>query len=120
LGNRRPVKNNRTGHLDQYLDPASVYRNIVRKYGLETGIGQPTSRAEGCVGIGPLPRRVSPIFALGAGDPPPRPSTEITLVKYPAAGRGQSPARRQPPCRFKPAIRAFVPAATASPMMFDR
>jgi integrase/recombinase XerD len=34
----RPVKNNRTGHLDRHLDPASVYRNIVRKYGLETGI----------------------------------------------------------------------------------
>lgn len=34
----RPVKNNRTGQLDRPLDPASVYRNIVRKYGLETGI----------------------------------------------------------------------------------
>ena len=34
----RPVRNNRTGHLDRPLDPASVYRNIVRKYGLETGI----------------------------------------------------------------------------------
>jgi integrase/recombinase XerD len=34
----RPVKNNRTGHLDRHLDPASVYRNIVLKYGLETGI----------------------------------------------------------------------------------
>ena len=34
----RPVKNNRTGRLDRPLDPASVYRNIVRKYGLETGI----------------------------------------------------------------------------------
>ena len=34
----RPVKNNRTGRLDRHLDPASVYRNIVRKYGLETGI----------------------------------------------------------------------------------
>jgi integrase/recombinase XerD len=32
------VKNNRTGHLDRHLDPASVYRNIVCKYGLETGI----------------------------------------------------------------------------------
>src|SRR6202035_4647294 len=30
----RPVTNNRTGDLD----PASVYQNIVRKYGLETGI----------------------------------------------------------------------------------
>jgi integrase/recombinase XerD len=29
----RPVKNNRTGRLDRHLDPASVYRNIVRKYG---------------------------------------------------------------------------------------
>ena len=34
----RPVKNNRTGRLDRPLDPASVYRNIVRKYGEETGI----------------------------------------------------------------------------------
>ena len=31
----RPVKNNRTGRLDRHLDPASVYQNIVRKYGLE-------------------------------------------------------------------------------------
>src|ERR1700687_4398683 len=30
----RPVKNNRTGRLDRHLDPASVYWNIVRKYGL--------------------------------------------------------------------------------------
>jgi len=28
----------RTGELDRPLDPASVYRNIVRKYGLDTGI----------------------------------------------------------------------------------
>jgi site-specific recombinase XerD len=34
----RPVTNNRTGELDRSLDPALVYRNIVRKYGLETGI----------------------------------------------------------------------------------
>jgi integrase len=34
----RPVKNNRTGELERHLDPASVYRNIVRKYGIETGI----------------------------------------------------------------------------------
>ena len=34
----RPVKNNRTGRLDRPLDPASVYRNIVVKYGSETGI----------------------------------------------------------------------------------
>jgi integrase/recombinase XerD len=34
----RPVKNNRTGRLDRALDPASVYRNIVVKYGQETGI----------------------------------------------------------------------------------
>src|SRR5712692_9986983 len=32
----RPVTNNRTGDLDRPLDPASVYRNIVLKYGLET------------------------------------------------------------------------------------
>jgi integrase/recombinase XerD len=35
----RPVQNNRTPEkLDRPLDPASVYRNILRKYGLETGI----------------------------------------------------------------------------------
>jgi integrase/recombinase XerD len=34
----RPVKNNRTGTLDKHLDPGSVYRNIVRKYGRETSI----------------------------------------------------------------------------------
>jgi integrase/recombinase XerD len=35
----RPVKNNRTKEkLDRALDPASVYRNIVRHYGLSTGI----------------------------------------------------------------------------------
>ncbi len=35
----RPVKNNRTGRLDGHLDPGSIYRNVVRKYGLSTGIG---------------------------------------------------------------------------------
>jgi len=34
----RPVKNNRTGTLERHLDPGSVYRNIVLKYGTETGI----------------------------------------------------------------------------------
>jgi integrase/recombinase XerD len=34
----RPMVNNRTGDLDRPLDPASLYRNIVQKYGLETGI----------------------------------------------------------------------------------
>jgi integrase/recombinase XerD len=34
----RPVTNNRTGDLERPLDPASVYQNIVKKYGLETGI----------------------------------------------------------------------------------
>jgi site-specific recombinase XerD len=34
----RPVKNNRTGELRRFLNANSVYRNIVRKYGLETGI----------------------------------------------------------------------------------
>lgn len=39
----RPIRNNRTGHLDRHLDPASVYRNIVRKYGLETGVSAEVS-----------------------------------------------------------------------------
>jgi integrase/recombinase XerD len=34
----RPVKNNRSGTLDKHLEPCSVYRNIVSKYGRETGI----------------------------------------------------------------------------------
>src|SRR5271165_1672663 len=34
----RPVKNNRTGTLDKHLEPGSIYRNVVRKYGQETGI----------------------------------------------------------------------------------
>ena len=34
----RPVKNNRTGTLDKHLDPSAIYKNIVAKYGLETGI----------------------------------------------------------------------------------
>jgi integrase/recombinase XerD len=34
----RPVTNNRTGTLDRHLDPGSLYRNIVVKYGRATGI----------------------------------------------------------------------------------
>jgi site-specific recombinase XerC len=34
----KPVTNNRTGELERALDPASVYRNIVLEYGLETGV----------------------------------------------------------------------------------
>jgi site-specific recombinase XerD len=34
----RPVKNNRTGTLNRHLDPGSIYRNVVRKYGIELGI----------------------------------------------------------------------------------
>jgi len=34
----RPVKNNRTGTLKGHLNPGSIYRNVVQKYGLETGI----------------------------------------------------------------------------------
>jgi len=34
----RPVKTNRTGTLDKHLEPGSVYRNIVQKYGRATGI----------------------------------------------------------------------------------
>jgi integrase/recombinase XerD len=34
----RPVKNNRTGTLEKHLDPGSVYRNSVQKYGRGTGI----------------------------------------------------------------------------------
>jgi integrase/recombinase XerD len=36
----RPVRNNRTADkLDRPLDPASIYRNIVRHYGLQVGVG---------------------------------------------------------------------------------
>src|SRR5919108_4616420 len=34
----RPIKNNVTGALDRPLNPNSLYRNIVQKYGLETGV----------------------------------------------------------------------------------
>jgi integrase/recombinase XerD len=34
----RPVRNDRTGTLDKHLDPGSIYRNVVRKNGLATGI----------------------------------------------------------------------------------
>jgi len=34
----RPVKNNRTGTLGKHLEPGSVYRNIIIKYGRETGV----------------------------------------------------------------------------------
>lgn len=34
----RPVEEQPEGRFDRHLDPASVYGNIVRKYGLETGI----------------------------------------------------------------------------------
>lgn len=34
----RPVKNNRTGTLRRHLNPDSIYRSIVRKYGTETGL----------------------------------------------------------------------------------
>jgi integrase len=40
----RPVKNNRSlERLDRPLDPASVYRNIVRHYGLAAGISREVS-----------------------------------------------------------------------------
>ena len=31
------MKNNRTGTLEKHLEPGSVYRNTVRKYGRDTG-----------------------------------------------------------------------------------
>ena len=34
----RPVRNNRTGELERALNPNSIYRNVVRKYGLATGL----------------------------------------------------------------------------------
>ncbi len=34
----RPVRNNKTGELEKHLNPNSIYRNIVRKYGLSTGL----------------------------------------------------------------------------------
>jgi integrase len=34
----RPVTNNRTKQLERALNPNSVYRNIIQKYGLEKGI----------------------------------------------------------------------------------
>ena len=34
----RPVRNNKTGMLDKALDPGSIYQNIVKKYGQDTGL----------------------------------------------------------------------------------
>lgn len=34
----RPVLSNRTGELEKPLDPNSIYRNVVRKHGQETGL----------------------------------------------------------------------------------
>src|SRR5271155_2822940 len=34
----RPVTNNRTKELEKALNPNSIYRNIMLKYGLETGV----------------------------------------------------------------------------------
>jgi site-specific recombinase XerD len=34
----RPVRNNRTGELNRPLNPNSVYRNILRKYGASAGV----------------------------------------------------------------------------------
>jgi len=34
----RPVRNNRTGELNRALNPNSVYRNILRKYGHQSGL----------------------------------------------------------------------------------
>ncbi len=34
----RPVRNNRTKELERPLNANSIYRNVVRKYGLETGL----------------------------------------------------------------------------------
>jgi integrase/recombinase XerD len=34
----RPVRNNRTGTLEKHLDPSAIYKNIVTKYGRDTGI----------------------------------------------------------------------------------
>lgn len=34
----RPVRNNKTGVLERPLDPGSIYRNVVKKYGQATGM----------------------------------------------------------------------------------
>ena len=34
----RPVSNDRTGELDRVLNPNSIYRNVVRKFGQATGL----------------------------------------------------------------------------------
>lgn len=34
----RPVRNNKTGVLERPLDPGSIYRNVVKKYGDQTGM----------------------------------------------------------------------------------
>jgi site-specific recombinase XerC len=44
----RPVKNNRTGTLEKHLEPGSIYRNIVRKYGARPAS---TRKSTGCACI---------------------------------------------------------------------
>jgi hypothetical protein len=53
----RPVKNNITGELDRHLDPASLYRNVVVKYGLETGISADVNGLW-CIRCAPLQQRM--------------------------------------------------------------
>ena len=71
----RPMVNNRTGTLDQHLDPGSVYRNIVIKYAKATGV---SAEASGFVSIRcarrrrPMrshTRRTSPRCRNGLGTP---------------------------------------------------
>jgi integrase/recombinase XerD len=57
----RPVKNNRTARLDRHLDPASVYQNIVRKYGLETGL---SAEVMACVCIRCVPRQQQTLYRM--------------------------------------------------------
>jgi integrase/recombinase XerD len=40
----RPVTNNRTGMLEKPLYPGSIYHNVIRKYGRETGINAEVNR----------------------------------------------------------------------------
>ena len=76
----RPVTNNRTKELDRPLNPDSIYRNIVLKYGRETGVSAEVNglcvhslRATAATNA-LSPRRTSPRSRNGSATPtsPPR------------------------------------------------
>jgi integrase len=46
----RPVKNNSTGTLNKPLNPASVYQEVVRRYGKQAGINADIAKVQEWLG----------------------------------------------------------------------